>query len=267
MVCADAVLGARLRQHERHVGRGIERPRRIGGLLAFGLERELRLRVDDAVVVLDLVGELHARRAPAAPDLLSVRSSARRSGIAVNDQAMSLPMPRKVAVPRSVMVKRCSSVCDGSCGESAALASKPAGGRDLERRLAARAHDQHAAGRHRDRRSQRLRRLARANARAGSPAACRYRTAATPTRRAGNSPATTRPASRTPWRCAGCGRCPPQRKSRSPESAQARAAPSGRARQAAATADPRSVRAASSARSTWARHSASDHGSSFGVAI
>ena len=55
---ADAVLGARLRQHQREVGRAVERTRRLGGRLRRGLLLEHRLRVDHAVVVLDLVGKL-----------------------------------------------------------------------------------------------------------------------------------------------------------------------------------------------------------------
>src|SRR2546426_1039596 len=55
---SDPTFGARLRQHQREVGRVVERPRRmaVGSLAAEQLEQ--CLRADDAVVVLELVGKL-----------------------------------------------------------------------------------------------------------------------------------------------------------------------------------------------------------------
>src|SRR5262245_31111459 len=55
---SDAVFGARLRQHQREVGRVVERSRRmaVGSVAVEKLEH--RLRANDAVVVLELVGEL-----------------------------------------------------------------------------------------------------------------------------------------------------------------------------------------------------------------
>src|SRR5262245_46001642 len=55
---SDPVLGARLRQHQREVGRVVERSRRlaVGALAVEQLEHGLR--ADDAVIVLELVGEL-----------------------------------------------------------------------------------------------------------------------------------------------------------------------------------------------------------------
>src|SRR6266446_6715277 len=55
---SDPAFGARLRQHQREVGRVVERPRRMAvGSLAAG-QLEQCLRADDAVVVLELVGKL-----------------------------------------------------------------------------------------------------------------------------------------------------------------------------------------------------------------
>src|SRR5262249_54231612 len=53
----DAVLGARLRQREREIGRVVERTwgLAVGALAALPLEQ--RLGADNAIVVLDLVGE------------------------------------------------------------------------------------------------------------------------------------------------------------------------------------------------------------------
>ncbi len=56
---ADAAAGARLWQHELHVRCGIERARQIGRFRRLRLERKDRLRIDDAVVIFHLVGELH----------------------------------------------------------------------------------------------------------------------------------------------------------------------------------------------------------------
>src|SRR5207247_1220200 len=54
----DAALGARLRQYQREVGRLVERTRRLAVGAFARLEREGRLRADNAVVVLELVIEL-----------------------------------------------------------------------------------------------------------------------------------------------------------------------------------------------------------------
>src|SRR5262245_23868343 len=61
----DAVLGAGLRQHQRVIGRAVERARRVAVGAFAVLQPELRLRADDAVVVFQLVGELQrAARLP-----------------------------------------------------------------------------------------------------------------------------------------------------------------------------------------------------------
>ena len=59
VVCADAGAGARLRQHQREVRRAVTADAAAWPSAACraGLARERRLRVDHAVVVLDLVGE------------------------------------------------------------------------------------------------------------------------------------------------------------------------------------------------------------------
>src|SRR5215831_17664033 len=73
---SDPVLGARLRQHQREVGRVVERSRRVavGSLAVEQLEH--RLRADDAVIVLELVGELQ-RSARLAFRLLGERDGRR----------------------------------------------------------------------------------------------------------------------------------------------------------------------------------------------
>ena len=55
---SDAVLGARLRQRQREIGRIVERARRLAVGSGAGLQPEGRLRADDAVIVLELVVEL-----------------------------------------------------------------------------------------------------------------------------------------------------------------------------------------------------------------
>ena len=56
---ADAVAGARLRQRQREIGRVEQRPRRrLPARTLAVLELEGRVRIDNAVVVLELVGEL-----------------------------------------------------------------------------------------------------------------------------------------------------------------------------------------------------------------
>ena len=77
---ADAVPGARLRQHQREIGRLVERARGIavGAAVLRGLKG--RLRADDAVVVFELVGQLAARRGPALPDPWRARSWAAGPG-------------------------------------------------------------------------------------------------------------------------------------------------------------------------------------------
>ena len=157
------------------------------------------------------------------------------------------------------MAKRRSSAPRAAAGCATGFRlGEPAGGGDVELDLAAGADDQHAAGRHRDRRAGGLHRLARPQAlqdqrrlagigrRAdpGVDAEIRGRDRALPVERG--------------VRCASCGRRRRRRTSRSPAPARARAAPSDRARRRAASASrPASVCAERSARSICARHSAS----------
>src|SRR5262249_27800027 len=55
---SDAVFRARLWQHQREVGRVVERPRRMAVGSLAGEQLEQCLRADDAVVVLELIGKL-----------------------------------------------------------------------------------------------------------------------------------------------------------------------------------------------------------------
>ena len=55
---ACTVSRAQLRQHQREIGRAVERTRHGPVRTGFFLQRKIRLRRDDTVVVLDLVGEL-----------------------------------------------------------------------------------------------------------------------------------------------------------------------------------------------------------------
>ena len=76
---ADAVPGARLRQHQREIGRREQCARRLA-IGADGFEQlEDRLRADDAVIVLDLVGELQ-RAARLAFRILGERDRRRLVG-------------------------------------------------------------------------------------------------------------------------------------------------------------------------------------------
>ena len=57
-----------------------------------------RARIDDAIIVFDLVAQLQ-RAADLRLRILAERDDGARSGIAVNDHVASPPMPRKVAEP------------------------------------------------------------------------------------------------------------------------------------------------------------------------
>ena len=95
-----------------------------GGLARRPVRRlalEGRLRVDHAVVVLDLVVAAAASREAAAPAPWPARWSAARSGMALKVQTTSSLPPLTVAVPAAVMVKWCSSVPFGACGCASAL--------------------------------------------------------------------------------------------------------------------------------------------------
>ena len=146
---AGAVAGARLRQHQREVRRVIERPRRLGVGRRSALQPELRLREGDAVVVLDLVGELQ-RAARLRLRILGKRDRGRavgnrreRPGGIVGDAAQ-----RDGRVFRDGEAALLGS---GRCAARALVltALGEAGGRKVEARAGG-ANDQHAAGRDRN---------------------------------------------------------------------------------------------------------------------
>ncbi len=76
----DAASGARLRQHQRHVGRAVERTRGLGSRIGIGglrrLQREIGARFGDAVIVLDLVIQ-HQRTAQLRLGILGQRDRRR----------------------------------------------------------------------------------------------------------------------------------------------------------------------------------------------
>ena len=166
------------------------------------------------------------------------------------------------------MVKRRSSLPAGSGrvrvrrrGFEAAVA------RDVEVHIAGRADHELAARRHGDRRG-RLARSRPGASRPASPAAGRYSPAASPRRRCGNSPAPPRRASRRRRRCASSARRRRQRTSPTTRiSTSARNAIGSRSGSRGGGQPALSLRAESSARSTWARHSACATGSCWLAAI
>ncbi len=98
-----------------------------------GLAFEGRLRVDHAVVVLELVGQ-QQRAAQLAPSgSLASAMVGGRSGMALKVQATSSPRRARWRCRHPVMVKRRSSVPLGACGRASAATSRDAAGRPRRR--------------------------------------------------------------------------------------------------------------------------------------
>ena len=144
-----AVAGARLRQHQREIRRAVERARHapVGpGLL---LQREIRLRADHAVIVLDLVGELQ-RAARLRLRLLGERDG--RRAIRDGGEREGDVLVEHAAQGRGAAIRDGVAVLFGAGGRRrrafAARLGKPAARHDFEPACAARADHQHAARRH-----------------------------------------------------------------------------------------------------------------------
>ena len=178
VVCADAAAGARLRQREREIGRAEERTRRLVVLGGVVLEREGRLRLDDAVVVLDLVVE--PQRAARLPLRILDQRDRRR---AVGDRGES---PGEIAAADAAQRRRAVALDD----EAALLGARRqrrarVGRRVLEAALARRHRSAHcrwrgspAGCRPAPRPAPRRARFRPGAGPAASPAAGRYRPAA-----------------------------------------------------------------------------------------
>ena len=156
----DAAARARLRQRQRKFRRLVEIARRMTVGAAARHQLEDRLRADDAVVVLDLVGHLQAVRR-------RLRLAGERDGRRTIGDGGELPAKLAggthgggaVAVDDEAALGRAAI---GHWLRGRLRLGEPAGGRDVEIDLSAGADDQHAAGRHRDRSAGGLHRLARA---------------------------------------------------------------------------------------------------------
>ena len=222
-----------------------------------GHQLEDRLRADDAVVVLELVGHLQAVRR-------RLRLAGERDGRRTVGNGGELPGQIARSAHRGGAVAVDDEAPLGGAAVGRRLCRRfrlgePAGGGDVEIDLAAGADDQHAAGRHRDRPARGLHRLARPQAlqdqrrlrgvgrRAdpGVDAEIRRRDRALPVE--------------SRLHALACGRRRRRRTSRSPSSAPARAAPSDRAPRRAASALRPAASWPSAARARYARARARRH--------
>ena len=190
--CAPAAAPAGSPAHRRA---DAARGRRAGLVL---LERESRLRADDAVIVLDLVGELQ-RAARLRLGILGERD--RRRAIRDRGERAGHIVVEHAAQRRGAAIRDDEAMLLGAGGRRrrafAARLGKAAVGRRLR---AGSRRSRGSPARCRSARSGSARPDAarRRGCRAGSPAACRYRPAASPRHRRGNSSPAPRRPSRTP---------------------------------------------------------------------
>ena len=149
MVWRGAVARARLRQHQREVRRAVERARRASVGRRLLLQREIRLRADHAVIVLDLVGELQ-RTARLRLRLLGERD--RRRAIRNGGERERDVLVEHAAQGRGAAIRDGVAMLLGAGRRRrrafAARLGDAAAGDDFEPACAARADHQHASRRH-----------------------------------------------------------------------------------------------------------------------